>query len=622
MFFSKKELSRRICEEKSLAGLTELLFKEIDKVCFFDYKILFIPDEEQKKLTIYQASFPDFYKGMEQVARGLHTLLSSKGIEQECFIKGIPLCLSDQAPKENTQEGFSLHFEKNIFKTALFLPIRYQNQSKGLISLYSKNSKISRRRFNSLLNLIHIFRGQFDTCLHIYDLEEENKNIQNLILRNKAIFNISNELNLIMSKEAIYKNFMEKLCQIYGFDIASIQLEKQGKLPIVEVAWIDEKYRDYPSTVRSIFSQEENSYSLIPGDGACVTSFLNNTHFYFEDIRALKSLAMAEKDRKSFLLFETIFGKEYYLQSILMVPIQESSRPVGVMQLWSINRAVILNITDIEVIKNICAFISTTIKNSELYEDIFNQKKIIEEQNRQLQKELCLARKIQENMIPRKNPVSSAVEFFSIYQPMEEVGGDFYDFVRVREPNLSGVFISDVSGHGVPAALITAMIKTLLETSGESKIHPARLLAYINEKISGQTGGNFLTAFYGIFNHDSGIFTYARGAHEYPLLLRQGQVTPLESRGKMLGVHEDLQFEECQIALVPGDKILFFTDGLTEAVKHGSEESFEEQLSLSLIRCSELSIKDFVQSVYQDLKDFRGAPRFEDDVCIIGMEIL
>jgi len=245
---------------------------------------------------------------------------------------------------------------------------------------------------------------------------------------------------------------------------------------------------------------------------------------------------------------------------------------------------------------------------------------IIKATNFQLMEELKLAKKIQQSLIPARSFCIPGISIATFYKPMKTVGGDFYDFIRLNDCCKIGIFISDVSGHGVPAALITSMLKTLLETAGKYREKPSALLSFVNNKIFGQTGGNFLTAFYGIYNKETNSFIYARGAHNPPYLIRNNQIQMLESKGKMLGIFETLSFEEQTIQLQQGDKIIFYTDGLTEACNHLGIE-FEELLPAILIDNALLPVEEMMDNLCCHLLAHRKEDDFEDDICIIALEI-
>lgn len=259
----------------------------------------------------------------------------------------------------------------------------------------------------------------------------------------------------------------------------------------------------------------------------------------------------------------------------------------------------------------------------------FEQLKIIDEKNSiialhnaHMQTDLELARRVQHNLIPQNTPESEYFNLYTLYLPVHEVGGDFFDFIHFHEKGKTGIIIGDVSGHGVHAALITSMIKMLVETSGSHRPSPEKLLRYINDNLYGMTGENFFTAFYGIFDPVTGTLTYARAGHTYPLLIRNGgkELKPLKSRGNILGSFQNLTFEEIEISLYHGDKILFYTDGLTEE-RNSEGIEFETVFNSMVASCAPLPVNRLVQRLYQDLETFTGRSKFEDDICIVALEI-
>ena len=255
-------------------------------------------------------------------------------------------------------------------------------------------------------------------------------------------------------------------------------------------------------------------------------------------------------------------------------------------------------------------------------QQIINDKnEIIESTNKTLLMELQLAEKVQNNLIPRAVPQVHNVAFHFIFQPMRSIGGDFFDFLQFKNKNLTGIFICDVSGHGVHAALIASMVKTLIETAGLTRLKPGHMLEYINRNIRGMIPGNFLTAFYGIYDSLERTLTFARGGHPFPILLKNdGSLSELKSRGIMMGVFPDRQFEEKVAHLEKGDKVLFYTDGLTEARDTGNR-MFLDELDNSIHSLSNSDIQSFINGIYQKLSDHRGDIEVEDDICMIGMGV-
>jgi|SRR6056297_2631233 len=252
---------------------------------------------------------------------------------------------------------------------------------------------------------------------------------------------------------------------------------------------------------------------------------------------------------------------------------------------------------------------------------IDEKNEIIDRTNQTLLMELELAEKVQNNLIPRDCPFIEGVKFHFIFQPMRSIGGDFFDFLRFKNNNLTGIFICDVSGHGVHAALIASMVKTLIETAGLTRLKPGDMLAYINRNIRGMIPGNFLTAFYGIYDSLEHTLTYARGGHPYPILLKKdGTLSELKSRGIMVGVFPHRQFEEKIVHLEKGDKVVFYTDGLTET-RDSNNNMFLEEFESIISQLSNSNVQGFINTLYDALTDHRGNMEVEDDICMIGMEV-
>ena len=245
----------------------------------------------------------------------------------------------------------------------------------------------------------------------------------------------------------------------------------------------------------------------------------------------------------------------------------------------------------------------------------------IESVSRALMADMVLARQIQYTLIPVRSPEAKGVRIAGMYLPADAIGGDYYDYITFDEKSRIGLFIGDVSGHGIPAALITCMVKTLVSTAGEAKLSPPALLRHVNRALVDQVKGNFLTAFYGIYDTLTGEFTYSRGGHSFPFLIRNGEVTPLKGKGTMLGLDPDADFETRSVQLLPGDRLLLYSDGLIEAADaHG--EMFEKKLVSEILpSLGNLPAEVMVNTLFSRLVQFCGSADFEDDISIIGFEV-
>ncbi|HNW26841.1 MAG TPA: PP2C family protein-serine/threonine phosphatase [Spirochaetota bacterium] len=332
-----------------------------------------------------------------------------------------------------------------------------------------------------------------------------------------------------------------------------------------------------------------------------------------------------------FLVFLGYRGKVMVLVLLLSVPLVLLAIHILLNVDIAAPRAVFMAMP--YVVSGIC--IALAVSQNRMRHNRFRQAAIIEAQTRELEEnyrsiekknnqifnDLRLARSIQINLIPQEPPVVDGAEFYSSFIPLAELGGDFYDFIRFGEANRIGVFISDVSGHGVAAALISSMVKTLVHTAGQEKYSCSEFMACINDTMIGLTKNKFITAFYGIYDTGTGKFSYARGGHPYPYLLRaDGSVEELRSDGVLLGVRKGVTFAEGTVELNKGDRILLYTDGLMEA-RNSRHEEFEHTLMNDIImKHRDRPISELVQSIIQGLFEFCGTQTINDDVCIVMME--
>ena len=260
--------------------------------------------------------------------------------------------------------------------------------------------------------------------------------------------------------------------------------------------------------------------------------------------------------------------------------------------------------------------------------ELEHEKEMLRIRNSTIENELTIAKKIQKQIIPRHSPVEN---IYAFYKPMDKVGGDFYDFLKYRDNEKIGIFLSDVSGHGVPAAFITSMVKTSILQAGTDRENPSSLLTNLNELLLNQTGGHFVTAFYGIYTPSTREFVFSNSGHNPPYIVSQGSVSTIEGNKSIpLAIMNNASLasgnkprSNSTITLDKGSKILFYTDGLTEAVSKNEPRAFFEDILTGelLIKYSSLSPVDFIYSIYKELVNFHGSESFEDDVCMICMDI-
>jgi phosphoserine phosphatase RsbU/P len=204
-----------------------------------------------------------------------------------------------------------------------------------------------------------------------------------------------------------------------------------------------------------------------------------------------------------------------------------------------------------------------------------------DQQFNEIQKELEIARRIQTAILPSAYPHSAYFQVAARYVPMTSVAGDFYDFL-VANDRQAGLLIADVSGHGVPAALIASMVKLAATSQRVHAADPAALLSGMNQALCGNTQNQFVTAAYVHLDVDSASLRYAAAAHPPMLLLRAGEVIPVEENGLILAAFTFATYSSVQLPFQPGDRLLLYTDGIIEADNAEGDEFGQHRLSALL----------------------------------------
>jgi sigma-B regulation protein RsbU (phosphoserine phosphatase) len=237
----------------------------------------------------------------------------------------------------------------------------------------------------------------------------------------------------------------------------------------------------------------------------------------------------------------------------------------------------------------------------------------------EIQKELEVAKRMQLSILPAPFPDSTNFHVAARYVPMTSVAGDFYDFI-VADDQQAGLLIADVSGHGVPAALIASMVKLAASSQRANAADPARLLAGMNAALFGNTQTQFVTAAYVHLDAVSGQLQYSAAAHPPMLLLRHGSVREIAENGLMLAVFEYATYTNAVYPLESGDRLLLYTDGVIEAANAQGDSFGHDALSLLLQKTAELAPAAALDKIASSVQ--RWSASQDDDLTLLICDYL
>jgi len=241
-----------------------------------------------------------------------------------------------------------------------------------------------------------------------------------------------------------------------------------------------------------------------------------------------------------------------------------------------------------------------------------------------LEKELAIGQQIQLSLLPEIHPAVPGWEFATFYQAARLVGGDFYDFFDLPgEPDRLGLIIADVMGKGVPAALFMAVSSTVIRTTALDGHSPAATLMQANKLILRDSPSDlFLTAFYGVLDTRNGRLVYANAGHNRPLWLHAatGESEELVTHGTVLATFPEIELEECEIEMAPGDLLVFYTDGVTEAMNADHELFERERLQAAVAAKAQASPKELLEAVVDAVQAFTADAPQSDDMTLVAVK--
>jgi len=307
----------------------------------------------------------------------------------------------------------------------------------------------------------------------------------------------------------------------------------------------------------------------------------------------------------------------------LLVQVRTSELMVGILSLGLRRGQFRYAARDKEVLMSVAAQLALVIENSRLAERLVAEER--------LRRELALAAEVQRRLLPERAPESVAVELAGFCQPARGVGGDYYDFLAFDNRQL-GIAIADVAGKGMAAALLMSTVQATLRSlsegsnSGPQTSHTlADMVATLNRLLWNSTGGlNYVTFFYAQYDQTTQRLSYVNAGHNPPLFLSAGAsdgFRRLDSGGTVVGIFEHCAYEQETVQMRPGDVLLAYTDGLTEALDMRGEEFGEAKVREALAETSSMSVDEMRDEIVRRVREWCADAPQHDDLTFVVMKV-
>jgi sigma-B regulation protein RsbU (phosphoserine phosphatase) len=300
--------------------------------------------------------------------------------------------------------------------------------------------------------------------------------------------------------------------------------------------------------------------------------------------------------------------------SEMVAPIISNDEVIGVFDLESDDLNAYSE-DDLQVLTMLASQVAIIIEKVMLHEQLIEKKR--------LEGQLEVARQVQLELLPASDPELSGFDISAYNFPTEEVSGDYYDWVRIYDDQI-GIVIADVSGKGVPAALLMAFLRASLRAATHVGYATHISMAKVNNLLWESIERNqFVTAFYGILDASTSSLSYSNAGHNPPLLIdAEGQTRFIERGEQPLGMFPDTRYHENHLRLKPGDLLLLYTDGATEALNPAGQEFGKERLAEAVKISKDLSARQLVNSLHREIDNWTAGLGAGDDVTFFVVKAL
>lgn len=457
---------------------------------------------------------------------------------------------------------------------ALMLPMRVGETTIGLACFGTKpmGAEFQQSDVDFLMSLVNIASTSIQNGLIVEQLRTVNRRLDRKIQELNTLFDIGSEFNTTLNPQEIL--------QLLTYAI-------MGQMAVKKC-------------LVCVFEGSRIQYSIVQG--------LKDAGVESDDERLIKRLTHISEP--------TVIAKQKELEKLrswelsVIVPMCHQGLTRGIIGLGERMFGESYSHDELEFLSTMANQAIIAIENAHLFEEALEKER--------LEEELSIASRIQQRLLPKSIPQVEGFELTGLNIPSKQVGGDYYDFIPIDQKRV-GVAIADVSGKGAPAALLMANLQASLRTLvGENK-PIGEIIGKVNNLIVENTDvDKFITAFYGVLDVETGRFTYSNAGHNPPILVHaDGSTDLLDKGGLVLGMMKGVAFEEETIQMHPDDRIVMYTDGVTEAMDADEEEYGEERLLQAIQEHDALSAEALGNEIVSQVQSFGAGDQQQDDITLV-----
>ncbi|RMH74019.1 MAG: hypothetical protein D6675_01085 [Gemmatimonadetes bacterium] len=462
----------------------------------------------------------------------------------------------------------------------LVFPIRTRHVNRGMLGM---GGKASGERFTEdelifLHFLANISANSITNGLMYDRLKTTNRHLDLKIHEMQTLFDVTKELTSTLRTDEILNTLILSLMGQLMISRCAIILEDAGK-PVIKV------YKGFRVTraVQHVLGAMNFSALVQDFHRAMLRHEISDT--------TLRDLCSA-------------------LDLEVLVPMRLKDEVHGIMGLGKKRLNIQFTEHDRDYLSALATQAMIALENARLFEETLEKQR--------MEEELRVARSIQKRLLPKSAPTLEGFDIFGMNIPSRHVSGDYFDFIPITPQDL-GIAIGDVSGKGTPASLLMASLQATLWAQVENRFSISEIMSKVNDAICRTTEtGKFITLFYGVLNQTQKTLTYCNAGHSFPIIHHaDGEIERLNESGLILGVFPNQSYSQHLYGIQPGDTLVFFTDGVDEAINSHHEEFGEDALIDVIRRFAHLSARELAEKIRSELQYYVGEEPQYDDITLI-----
>jgi phosphoserine phosphatase RsbU/P len=465
-------------------------------------------------------------------------------------------------------------------RSELAVPLIVKNRVIGVIDLQSEQVGYFQPEHRRLLELTASRVAQAIENARLYT--RVARQAQTLAVLNE----ISREVTSILDLDPLLERIGELLRRIIDYQMFSILLVNERE-QVLEIQY----------AVR--FGHLVAPSETVPLDRGLVgTAVRERRLIYSGDVR---------KDARYYMVNPET-------RSEMAVPLLYKGKVIGVLDLEHV-KVNYFNEDHQRTLVTLASQIAVAIENARLYSRVAQQEQ-------RLEHDLDMARDVQLRLLPPTPARMPHAEFATRFLPARTIGGDLYDFLPYDDQRI-GIAMGDVSGKAAPAALYAALISGIMRAATSQAFSPAAMLKQLNDSLQERKmDAQYVTMVFAVWNDEKQTLQIANAGAVQPLFCRGGQVETVQAEGFPLGMFKDVSYEEFTLSTRPGDAIVFFSDGIVDAVNDKEEMFGDARLTALVTSHIKSTAQELVDAIYQELSIFQGGVERFDDETVIVLKVL